>query len=246
MEKFGVIPGEADRRAGADRRFRGQRARRAGHRPEERGAAHRRIRRPRNDPRRRAGDEAVQAARHAARARGEGAHLARAGDAARRRAAAACRWRNWRCASRSRDRLAAWLREQGFRSTARLGLEEQAPAPAKTGSAAGKPELELRRSRRRCPPPEPGLGAVRAVQTRHHPCRPARLDRRSHHRRHGRHRYRNRQPESDAGEPGRFLARHRPGRACYVPLAHDALAEQIARRRRRSPPWRRCCTTRRC
>ena len=54
MEKFGVPPGQGGRGAGADGRQRRQRARRARHRPEERRAADRRVRRPRGRAGRRA------------------------------------------------------------------------------------------------------------------------------------------------------------------------------------------------
>ena len=73
---------------------------------------------------RRAGDEAVQAPRHADRARRKGPHLARAGAAARRHAAAGAGRRRWACASRTAPSSSAWLNQQGFRSTvARLGLD---------------------------------------------------------------------------------------------------------------------------
>ena len=61
--------GEGDRGAGADRRFHRQRAGRAGHRREDRGAADRRIRRSRNAAQARRRDQAGQAPADADRQR---------------------------------------------------------------------------------------------------------------------------------------------------------------------------------
>ena len=137
MEKFGVTPGQDDRGAGADRRLDRQRAGRAGHRTEGRGAADQRIRRPGGGAGGGAGDEAVEAARHADRACREGADLARTGAAARRCAAAAADRALVACEP-DRPKLAAWLQQQGFRSVlSRMGLDgETVPARADLGRAA--------------------------------------------------------------------------------------------------------------
>ena len=76
---------QGDRCAGAGRRFHGQRARRAGNRSQDRGAAHRGVRRPRYVARSRGGDQAAQAAPGSGRKRGTGADLARVGHVAQRR-----------------------------------------------------------------------------------------------------------------------------------------------------------------
>ena len=225
--------GQADRGAGADRRLRRQRARRAGHRPQGRRAADRRIRRPRGGAGRRAGDEAVQAARHADRARREGAHLARAGDAARRCAAAAAAGR---AALREPDagaarRLAA---PQGFRSiVARLGLEDRsAPRRRRRGCRRRRRSrcCDPIRARRRAPAPRRS-GRTRSSPPRE-PCAPG-------------------SPRRRAAAASRWIPRPTgwtrcargwsasslataPGRACYVPLRHEVLAGAAAARRMRS------------
>ena len=80
VREMGRAAGKDDRPAGADRRFRRQRAGRSGHRAEDGGAAARRVRRPRHAARPRRRD---QAGRSAARTiidnRRQGAHFARAG-----------------------------------------------------------------------------------------------------------------------------------------------------------------------
>ena len=63
MERFGVPPSEGHRGAGADRRPHRQRSRRAGHRGEDRGAAHQRIWRSRHAARPRLRDHPAEAAR---------------------------------------------------------------------------------------------------------------------------------------------------------------------------------------
>ena len=63
IEKFGVPPEQGGRGAGADRRFDRQRAGRAGHRRQDRGAADRRIWRPRNAAGARRRDQAAEAPR---------------------------------------------------------------------------------------------------------------------------------------------------------------------------------------
>ncbi len=117
------------RGAGADRRLGGQCAGGARHRAEGRGATHQRVRRPGNGAGCGAGDEALEAPRHADRACREGADFARTGEAARRCAAAdagreaggpragqADGWRHG-CARRG---SAAWSAGWGW--TARLPL----------------------------------------------------------------------------------------------------------------------------
>ena len=148
MEKFGVTPGQDDRGAGADRRSDRQRARRAGHRPEGRRAADQRVRRPGERAGRRAGDEAVEAARHADRARREGAHIARAGRRCGEDAPMPRRSRQLQRKRRTTTRqLAGWLPKQGFRSiAARLGLDGECRAPIATTTVEAAP----RRGRRRC------------------------------------------------------------------------------------------------
>ena len=72
MEKFGVPPDKLVEVQALMGDCGGQRPRRARHRPEDRGPADRRIRRPGSGAGRRAGDEAVEAARRADRARRQG------------------------------------------------------------------------------------------------------------------------------------------------------------------------------
>ena len=105
---------------------------------------------------RRAGDEAVEAARQPDRACRQGAPLARAGHAAdwiRR-----CRCRSIGCMRRrrtTRRRWRAWLKLQGFRSIAtRLGLDGEAaaaPAVETVEAAPRRAQAALPRPRRRPP-----------------------------------------------------------------------------------------------
>ena len=94
-------PRQGDRGAGADRRFIRQRAGRARHRRQDRGAIDRRIRRSRNAAQARQGDQTGQAPAVADRQCRDRAHLEAAGHARPERAA--------RCAGRSARRARARL-----------------------------------------------------------------------------------------------------------------------------------------
>ena len=191
---------------------------------------------------RRAGDEAVQAPRHADRARRQGAHLARAGDAARRRAAAAAA----RCSCSARAgrqaALAAWLTTQGFRSTlTRLGLDGEAPRRRPTVEAAPR----LAQAPCRCRTRRPAIAELprASVRTRRSPptprCAPSwprqrdlRLSSRSIPRPTGWIAMR-------APLVGLSLATA-PGRACYRAAAARGPGGAGAAGRRRSPRSARC------
>ena len=80
--------GEDRRRAGAHGRHLRQRARRARHRPQDRGAAHQGVRRPRDAARARRRDQAAEAPRDPDRERRQGAPVEAARDARLRGAAA--------------------------------------------------------------------------------------------------------------------------------------------------------------
>ena len=199
-----------------------------GHRPQGCGATDQRIRRPGGRAGGRAGDEAVQAPRHADRACRKGPDFPRAGAAAGGYAAAACRWTRWACATPTGRSWSAWLTKQGFRSTiARLGLDG--------AGASRRPRLSRRRAGpgRRLqadlglapPPTESGFGPYESVTSAE---ALRRLGRRG--------------DRPSAGSPWTprptgldpmrarligFSLATGAGRACYVPLAHEVLGEQI-------------------
>jgi DNA polymerase-1 len=134
-----------------------------------------------------------------------------------------------------KETLASWLREQGFRSTLlRLGLEEQAPAPTPVpAKPAGPPQrrLQLETPPQPVPVPNaepvegPAFGPYDTVTTvaalegwiaEATSAGVVALD-----------------TESDGLNPMQaalvgFSLATAPGRACYVPVAHEGLAEQIS------------------
>ena len=122
----------------------------------------------------------------------------------------------------------AWLQRQGFRSiVARLGLDATAgPRKPSAATADAPPKAALQTDLGLAPPPvTSNFGPYESVT---HGRRPARLDRRG-----------DRQPAASPWTPrptaldamrarlvGLSIATA-PGRACYVPLAHEVLGEQI-------------------
>jgi DNA polymerase-1 len=133
-----------------------------------------------------------------------------------------------------RETLAAWLREQGFRSTLlRLGLEDQpaaptptapAPAPAKQGHLTLDAPPQPAPAPKPAPDGQPAFGPYETITTvaaleawiaEATTAGAVALD-----------------TETDALNPMRcrligFSLATAPGRAAYVPVAHEGLAEQI-------------------
>ena len=153
-------PGPGDRRAGAGRRFGRQRARRARHRHQDRGAADPGIRRPRHAAGARRRDQAAEAARGAARPRRADPHLAGAGHAEARRAArgAAGGARGAR-AGRRRRCSASWARWSSAPSPAGWRRSSGSAAPVIepiSGGGAGPGDGRRRASRPPVPPIDHG------------------------------------------------------------------------------------------
>ena len=237
--------GEGGGRAGAGRRSHRQRAGRARHRREDRGAAHHRVRQRGGAARQRGEDQAAEAARGAAGEPRAGAGLEEAGGARRRRAAAragreargaaAGAGAAWRpsCAPR-----ASAASSRAWASATRRAT--RAPAPGTAPWPRTRPPLPCPRWRRARPARRP------TARTRPSPTwrrlqrwiAEARLD--------GVVGFDTETDSLDALRAtlvGVSLATA-PGRACYVPLRHGKARRHAGREagaaRPRARPWRRC------
>ncbi len=182
--------GEGDRGAGADRRLHRQRAGRAGHRRQDRGAVDRRIRRSRNAAQARRRDQTGQAPADADRQCRAGAAVEAAGDARPERAAgrAGRRARGARARLQAPDRLPEGdgvlhhhpphrreERHRCERRSRRMQIWRRGHAPSPEAAAPPKPAAKTPTSQ---PSPASGGGKKEAPR-RPHPDRARRRAQRS-------------------------------------------------------------------